>query len=263
MSDFYYFAQSIDDAALTLNTLDEATGYPTENLQDRNKNTIWKCGLANTSGYIQIDLGSSRACDFLILGNHNYTNTAVGIKLSRCVDSNGDFTPEGFSIGNGGYHDYVSGNLTNWIETFSSVESRYWRIYLEAMGIATYQQIGTIFLGTYWDHNHNPEIGIGGSSGYIIENRETSAGRRSANILNTTVRRQWNYDYKYIIASEETKFNTWRDTIFIGKGLSGYPFYFSDDQGTTLYFVRNLGELKLKEHAYQVYETSITLEEEL
>lgn len=266
MSDYVYYSESIDDAALTIDTLTSNASYPLTNLQDRNKNVYWKAGNANTSGYIQIDLDSARACDFLILGNHNYTNTGVGIALSYCTDGDGLFTPEGWAIGTGApvtYVDYISGDVTNWLETFTSITKRYWRLYLEAMGAATYQQIATIFLGAKWSHAYNPELTVNEESGYKVRTNESEGGIRFSQIANTTIRRQWDYDYKYVIASEKTKFETWRDNIYMSDRLSRYPFFFSDDVGTSLYYVRAAGKLGLKEQAYNVWQTGISLEEEL
>lgn len=265
MSDFIHYAQSIDDAALTIDTMTSDANYPLTNLQDRNKSVYWKEGTGNTSGYIQIDLVTARACDFLILGNHNYTDTGKGIALSSCTDGDGDFTPEAWAIGSAGptYHDYVSGNVTNWMEIFTSVNKRYWRLYLEAMGAVTYQQIATIFLGTKWNYDHNPELTVGEESGYKVRMNEAEGGARFSQIANTTVRKEWDYDYKYIIASEKTKFETWRDAIYMSDRLSRYPFFFSDDTGTSLYYVRAAGKLSLKEQAYNVWQTRISLEEEL
>lgn len=264
MSDFSFYAQSIDDATLTLNTLDEATGYPKENLQDRNKNTVWKCDTANISGYIQIDLVTARACDFLILGSHNYTDTNYGIKLAYDSADDPGFAGITYSIGSAiAYHDYQAADETNWIQIIQSRSKRYWRLYLEAMGAATNQQIGTIFLGTAFDLAKNPELISDISSGYDVSINQAAGGTRYGQIANTTVRRHWEYDWSYITESEKTKYETWRDLIFMGDKFSLHPFYFTDDNGTTLKYARTIGRLKFGEMAYQAYKTRIILEEEL
>jgi len=265
MSNFEIYAQSIDDATLTINTITEDSNFPLTNMQDRNKNTVFKAGNANTSGYIEIDLGSNRTIDYIVLGNHNYTSTSVGIKVSRCVDSDGNFTPEGFVLGNGGYHDYVSGNSGIWFETLTSNASQYWRIYLEAMGAATYQQIGTIFMGTQWNWAHEPELTLLEDSGYNVTLNESAGGSRYSQIANTTVRRIWNIPLEYIIAAEKIKHETFRDQIFPDSrgGLSRYPYYWSDDNGTTLYYSRYRGSLHLEQQAYQVWKANHVFVEEL
>lgn len=264
MSDFIYYSESIDDATLTLDTLDEAVGYPIENIQDRNINTKWKTDTDDIVGYVQVDLGSARNCDYIILGSHNYTSALLGIALSSCTAGDGDFTPEAWAIGSAGptYHDYTSGDITNWMEIFNSVNKRYWRLYLEQT-INFNVEIAAIFLGIKWSHDHNPELPVGEESGYKVRMNEAEGGARFSQIANTTVRKEWDYDYKYIIASEKTKFETWRDAIYMSDRLSRYPFFFSDDTGTSLYYVRAAGKLSLKEQAYNVWQTRISLEEEL
>lgn len=267
MSNFEIYAQSIIDATLTLNTLDE-DAFPKENMQDRNENTLWKCDTANTSGYIQIDLGADRAVDYVILGNHNYTNTGVGIVISYCDDNDGTFATEIAPIGALDptvYHDYTSGDADRWFETFTQVTKRYWRIYLEAMGAATNQEIGTIYMGAQWNWAHEPELTLLEDSGYIVTVNEAAGGSRYSQLANTTVRRIWNIPLEWIVSAEKTKHETWRDQIFPDSqgGLSRYPFYWSDDNGTTIYYSRYRGPLSLEQQAYQAWKANHIFEEEL
>ena len=266
MSNFEIYAQSIDDAVLTVNTITEDTDFPLTNLQDRDENTLMKAGNANTSGYIQIDLGADRAVDYILLGNHNYTVTSVGIVVSYCNDNDGTFNNEVALVGEVGglvYHDYVSANLDRWYETFTSVTKRYYRLYLEAMGAATNQEIGTIFMGAQWNWAHEPELTLREDSGYNVTINEAAGGSRFSQIANTTVRRVYNIPLEYIVAAEKTKHETWRDNIFMGNGLSRYPFYWSIDNGVTIEFARYQGKLNLEQQAYQVWKTNHVFEEEL
>jgi len=264
MSNFEIYHQSIDGASLTLNTITEDADFPLTNLQDRDENTLMKAGNANTSGYIEIDLGSARAVDTLILGNHNYTNTGVGIQLYYATTDDGAFGDNIYAIGSAGtYEDYTSGDADRWFETFSSATKRYWRLSLEAMGAATYQEIGTIFMGAQWNWAHEPELTLREDSGYNVTVNEAAGGSRFSQIANTTVRRIYNIPLEYIVAAEKTKHETWRDTIFMGDGLSRYPFYWSIDNGTTIEFARYRGKLNLEQQAYQVWKTNHVFEEEL
>jgi hypothetical protein len=268
MSNFEIYAQSIDSASITVNTITEDTDFPLTNLQDRDENTLMKAGNANTSGYLQIDLGADRAIDYVILGNHNYTDTGKGIVISYCDDNDGTFATEVAPVGAVGpvvYHDYTSGDADRWFETFSSATKRYWRIYLEAMGAATNQEIGTIFMGAQWNWAHEPELTLSEGSGYNVTTNRAAGGSTFGQIANTTVRRVWNVPLKFISSSEKTLHETWRDTVFMdeGGGLSRYPYYFSQDNGTTLLFSRYQGKLNLRQHAYQQWETNHVFVEEL
>ena len=263
MSDILFYSESIEDATLTVNSLGSNASYPSANLLDRNHHVYWKALNANTSGYIDIDLGSARACDYLILGEHNYSNVSYGIKLASDDNDNGAYSAVTYVIGSAGaYHAYEANNYKKWYEVFASTSKRYWRLSLEAMGGGTYQQIATIFMGTRWEHAHNPELGIGNNSEYIVNIGKTTAGITRSQINNTTKKRSWDFDYSYIISSEKTKFETWRDNIYMSNDLSHYPFYFIDITNK-LYYARAVGILNLQEQAYDVWQTKIALEEEL
>jgi hypothetical protein len=269
MSNFEIYSQGVDSGAtITVNTITEDTDFPLTNLQDRDENTLMKAGNANTSGYLQIDLAAARAVDYIILGNHNYTNTSVGIVVSYCDDGDGDFTPEVAVVGSVGpvtYHNYVSANADRWFETFTQATKRYWRIYLQAMGAATNQEIGAIFMGAQWNWAHEPELNPLDNSGYNVTINQAAGGSTFSQIANTTVRRIWNYPLKFISSSEKTNHETWRDNIFmnLNGGLSRYPFYWSEDNGVTINFARYQGKLNLKQHAYQQWETNHVFVEEL
>jgi len=265
MANVTFYHQSIDNATLSINTLTSDASYPLTNLQDRSKNVYWKAGNANTSGYIQIDLGSARACDYLILGSHNYTNTGVGIALSSCTDGDGLFTPEAWAIGSAGptYHNYVSGNVTNWIETFSSVTKRYWRLYPEAMGAATYQQIATIFLGTKFEHSVNWSYGSGRLEyQWGVQVGETTGGIRRRQ-KNHDERKIWQYTFEWIDETHHDNILSWAQSVY----GNWYPFFMGDEyfaSGTDLCYVALANSaINFSHIKYQLYHNPIRLEEEL
>jgi len=264
MANLVFYSESVDGATFTVNSLGSDTNYPATNLNDRNKNVYWKAANANTSGYIEIDLGENRTVDYIILGFHNYTDTSVGIKFTFDMNNDGNFTGEYYLVGSSfNYEDYVTDNSDIWLETFTAQGSyRYYRLYLEAMGAGTYQQLACLFLGTAWEHSHSPELGVSPSAEYLVDSGITTAGIVRTQINNTTVKKYWNYIYKYVTSSEKTNFETWRDNIYISSGLSHYPFFFKDSVNQ-MYYVRNRGVLKFMEHAYDVWQTEINFEQEL
>lgn len=263
MANIRFYSESIEDATLTVDSLGANAGFPTNNLLDRSHKLYWKALNANTSGYINIDLGAARACDYLILGEHNYSNTNYGIKLATDNNDDGDYSAVTYVVGSSGaYHAYANANYKKWYETFGSSTKRYWRLYLEAMGAATYQQLANIFIGAEWEHAHNPELGIGQDSEYLVESGRTTSGTVRSQINNTTKKGIWEYNWKYIISSEKTKFESWRDDIYMSNIVSHYPFYFFDTSDQVFY-TRAVGALKLQEQAYNVWQTKISLEEEL
>ena len=94
---------------------------------------------------------------------------------------------------------------------------------------------------------------------------ESPGGARYSQIANTTVRRIQELDCGLIQPAEQTKFESFRDDIFmdLNGGLSRYPFVYTDDSGTTFYFARNRGSMKFVPMAYQLYSTKLRFEEEL
>ena len=255
MSDFSFYADGIDDATLTYSAT-ETTGYPVENIQDRNKNTILKDAPAVASVNIEIDFGNAKACDFCIIGNLTFSGTGGGYPELDIDYSDGGWNNVASAVPGGTNYDVLL--------TWSSQTKQIWRIvFTHSGGTVDNLEIGTVFLGTKFDLSKNPELIPNFESGYNIGSRETPGGLRRVNIFNTTVRRSWNYKWKYVTETEKGNYETWRDMIYMSNGLSRYPFYFTDDGGTTLYFVRTFGKLKFSEQAYQAYELGLRIEEEL
>ena len=255
MSDFSFYADGIDDATLTYSAT-ETTGYPVENIQDRNKNTILKDAPAVASVNIEIDFGNAKACDFCIIGNLTFSGTGGGYPELDIDYSDGGWNNVASAVPGGTNYDVLL--------TWSSQTKQIWRIvFTHSGGTVDNLEIGTVFLGTAFDLAKNPELISDISSGYDVSINQAAGGTRYGQIANTTVRRHWEYDWSYITESEKTKYETWRDLIFMGDKFSLHPFYFTDDNGTTLKYARTIGRLKFGEMAYQAYKTRIILEEEL
>jgi hypothetical protein len=264
VSDFTFYYQSIDDTTLTYSAIED-TNYPVENIQDRNLNTFFKDTNAGATVYITIDLGSgnSRAVDYFLLGNYIFTVDGLYAYVSLEGSNTGAFAGEQTTIFSN--WDVYSGSLNTKLKTFTKSSAyRYFRIKFEDSGLVDIYslKIATIFMGEKWNHSHNPEIGISESGNYDVRITESGGGVRYSQIVNEDVRRRWEYQWKYITESEKDNWETWRDSIQCGGKYSRYPFYFTDDD-TNYYFVRSVGNIKLKEIAYNAWETSLTLEEEL
>lgn len=261
MANVTFYHQSIDNATLTINTLTSDADHPLINLQDRSKNVYWKAGNANTSGYIQIDLGSARVCDFLILGNHNYTNTGVGIKLQHASDA-AFTTGLGWILGDDGptYHDYTATDVTNWLEAPGTTPARqYWRLYLEAMGAATYQQIATIFLGTKFEHTVNWSYGSGrlGHQWGVQVGKTTGGIRRRQK--NHDERKIWQYTFEWINETHHDNIVSWAQSVY----GNWYPFFFADEEASLYYVALADSGINFSHLKYQLYHNPIQLEEEL
>lgn len=259
MADVTFYYHSMESSTLSTAIATEAN-YPLVNLNDRCKDIYWKEN-GDGAGHIQIDLGSTAlTIDKVILGSHNLTSTSHGIKLSYCTDGDGNFTPEFFVVGSAGaYHDYVTGDVTNWLEPFVAQEAakQYWRLYMEAMGSA--KQIGTIFLVDSFAHGVNWSF-TGGKLGfeYGIEERRTVSGAKRTQ-KNHGRRRTWSYRFEWIDETHRTALETFLGVVEGNR----YPFFFADED-ENLYFVRLKNPDMILDHmVYQQYDFNIELEEEI
>ena len=259
---FYY--QGVDDATITQTNVGEDADHGLVNLYDRNKNLYWKAANANTAGYLDIDLGSARACNSVVLISHNYDEFVnpgpSGIKLAYDNNDNGSYSAITYVVGSSGaYHAYETANLYNWIETFNSVSKRYWRLYLEALGAATYQQMGFVLLGAKFQHSVNWNFGDGNLGyDYGVETGETTGGHRRRQ-KNYGLRRSWEYSFEYIDETHKDNFIAFLDGVY----GPFYPFFFTDEEGSG-YYVSLIDRTQNFTHLnYQEYNPRIRLEEEL
>jgi len=238
MANLILYTESIEDATITIATLGEDASQPKENFQDTNENTKWKAGTSNVSGHFQFDLGSTRAVDFLILGAHNYSTTFIGIKLSHDDNDDSGFGDETFNIGSlGAYHDFVTADLNTWLETFSTFTKRHWRLYLEAQGSTTFQEIGTVYLGTTFQPTLNRNWGQREGKLTNVSQRSTIGQQQFTN-KNGVIRKTFSLIHFRDI-QETQKDNT---LTFIQNVENNHiPFYFDPIGDGSEIFVRMQG----------------------
>jgi len=264
MSTIRFLSENIVDGSVALTSGTADSGFEIENLLDLNKHVQFKAaGDASTILVIDIDLGAARTVDSFIMGNHGYNDTGLGIKLAYDDAGVGDYASLTYRLGSAvAYHDYVAANAVNWYESITSTSARYWRIYIEPIGAGNTNEIGNIFLGALWEHANNPEFGVREGYKYLTEMGKTKAGIVHSQLNNSNAQRMWSYNYQYIIASEKTNFENWLDDIKGNQQLSHYPFFLIDCEDN-IYYVRLDGLVEFQEQAYQVWQTTINLEEEI
>jgi len=255
------YHQSLESATLTYSATAD-TNYPVTNLQDRYKNTFFKDTEIGARVTIKVDFGSARACNYIILQNYIATaeeDATFSLKYGT-ADNGVDF--ENTLVDN---EVIQSSILRNFRTTFGTKSKRYWQLIFDDNTVDYFVnlQIGAIYLGTQMALSHTPEIGIVYSADYDVNVNQGAGGIRAGSINNATVRRIWQFQWKLLNPTDKTNLETFRDSVFMNKGLSRYPFIWSPDSGTTLYSARTNGELSLKETAFEAYEWSAVFEEEL
>ena len=256
------YHQSLESAMLTYSAGAD-TNYPVTNLQDRYKNTFFKdtaIGLSEVN--IKVDFGTARSCDYILFWN--YLITLMGDEVIAYIE----YSSTGAFSGEQGIATTTSNlyrlSLGNYLKTFASKSYRYWRLRFCISGAYINNlQIGAIYLGSQITLSHSPEINDVYSANYDVNINQGVGGIRAGSIDNTTVRRIWQYQWKLLNTTDKTNLETLRDSIYMNKGLSRYPFIWSPDSGATLYSARTNGELSLKQTAFEAYEWSAVFEEEL
>ena len=264
MSDYIFYYEGIEGTTITLLNMTADTDYPTSNMQDRNIHTYFTdSSFSQNTVAIGVDFGSgvTRDADHIVL-KHKITGVAATGTV-QYSDNGSDWTSTDYS------GEALTENTTItelWSFTAESAH-RYWRMVWQDLGDPlTALQVFNVILGDKYTWNHNPELALKTSRGYEVENSEGAGGYRYSRIRNTNPRRKWELDYKYIDSTEQAKLEAWADVIGcnVNNGKpSRYPFYFSNDGGTTLYYVRALGPLVFDQMAYDAFQTKIILEEEL
>ena len=257
--------QSVEAATITGH---EDSSFPHQNLQDRNKNSLWKADSAALARQIDMDFGltSDYTVDTLIIGNHNLDIYGIGkgIKLQSADDSGFANTPI-YHVGSANaYHDYVSGDLTNWYETFSSQTDRYWRITIEANPPPNgpqSPQCGTIFLGIKRTPSLSYDVGDKEKSDYPeIDISKSIGGMKYSYARNDNIRRKYNISFRHG-ESDKTIFKNFVDDIDGWR----HPFFYSPDDGTTWIYsrLRDTG-IEFTRVTHEWYNgTVIPIEEEL
>lgn len=257
---YQLYHQSIEGATLTYSATAD-TNYPATNMQDRYKNTFMKdTAIAAASITIDIDFGATRACNHIILGNYLATGDGHP-ELTLQRDDNAGYTSPTTVFAS---EDISSTTLTNHLKIFGSATDRYWRLSIaDDITNLINLQIGTIYLGTSISISHSPELDVAQSADYLVNVNQGVGGIRSGSIDNTTVRRLWSYPWKLLSETDKTNLETFRDSVYMNKDLSRYPFWWSPDTGTTLYYARTSGALDMKQQAYQAWTWDANFEEEL
>jgi len=162
----------------------EATTFEKEYLADDNYITCWRSsGVAGGEGFladagdgfladagdgflagsdcsISIDFNTAQSINCISIGNHNLYGELTTLSLkygttAACVD---------------GTIDLLSSlTETNFIEFFTSVSKRYWKLEMAGADTITFYQIGVLFLGAYVEltkncqpniENYDPEYSI-------------------------------------------------------------------------------------------------------
>jgi hypothetical protein len=244
-----YYYESIEDATITVTG--EASGFPKENMQDRNENTKWKAA-DNNAQNVNIDYGSNLTADSIVVGGNNFASIGAWMK-AYYSDNGSDYTQANGTI---------TIPATRQLITFSSETHRYWRITaaFESPPGSGPAQIGTIFIGTKLSHTINREWGLRQAWLSNVSARETIGNRVFTN-KNGEDRRTWAYRFADVGETQRGNILTHVNTV----NNMHKPFYVDLEADGTEYLVRQMGlESGLTDKNYQIYDSDVVrLVEEL
>ena len=260
---FILYPHSVDDADIVYDETHD-TNYGEERLNDRNKNDLFKdSAVGDTTCVFTIDLesGNSRTADYLILGNYMLSNNGFEADLKFYDSANeADYTELTDS-------DTLDESLTHADKKYSlanASDRRYFKLSIEYTSNIVAFELGNIFFGAAITLTASFNLDTSEVRTYKNISSENLSGYRFSQIINKdNPRRIWTYDFEYLTNTEKGYLETFADEIYATDGLSHYPFFFSPDSGTTLYFARMRGSLQFTQIAYQRYRTQLIFEEEL
>jgi len=253
------YHENINDGALTVTTGTPDTNFPITNLNNTNKNIFFK---DTAIGALEIDFEilftENRTIDYIVLGNYIATGV-VGVAL-------------GLEYYDGSWNGIFSGDvitsatLNDFRKHFTENTGHLrFRVTFVGTGASnlTDIQVGNIYLGSRLALTTSPEIDTIENRGYKVNVSEGAGGQRFGQIANTTVRRNWQYNLKYVTEAEKTKLETMSGNVFSGDNLSLHPAWFSPNDDGTIFLGRTLGRLNFNQIAFQRYETPLIFDEEL
>lgn len=251
-----FIYQSIKDATLSESDLTAETGYPLTNLNDLNKNNVFKCADVSAPGVLDINFGAGQDADTLALVDFYMTGTSLTVTVEASETG-----------GAGTYVSILSAQSVTssttpatWVKTISGDPLyQYYRItFAGDAGADLY--LGAVFLGNELDFSHNPELNILYTNQFENTIITSQGGQRFAFGEFDDNRKGWQMVLKYINATFKTNLESWRDEVMPGE-LSRYPFLFYDD--TNYHYVRSVGPLEFQTSADVAYDTTLVLSEEL
>jgi len=246
---------------ITIQIGGEDTGYPIENLEDRNYYTKWQNDNNNEEVEIDFDAGAAIAPDYFAIINHNLTDTNYGIKLEYGTGGvGGSFSSVGYLLGGAAtYEDYAVGDSPIWLEIFTAPGSsyQYYRFTIEDKN-GTKPNLAVVMLGVAQEFSGSYNWGASVGEAYGNERSRTPGGHYKVN-QNWGPKNRFELDFDDFNETDKTAWQAVMDEV---QG-SLYPFVIKDIDDN-LYYVRLIQDSMLFNLIeYQMYGNSIILEEEI
>lgn len=148
----FFSANKADSATLTESS--QNTYYPVENIQDLDKEKVWKTTGDNATEYIVFDMTTAVSVTACIVFNHNFTGTETNIKIQG-NDTNVWTDPS--------VNEALTYAATTFAKTFTGGSHRYWRLVFTKNAATDLRTIGRIYLGAHTTTDDPDHAGVGWS----------------------------------------------------------------------------------------------------
>lgn len=227
--------------------------YNAGKMIDLNRDTSYRSATLQSPNTITIDLDTPQEVSTLIIYDHNITATGT-ITLKADTTSSGwdDFT------------ESITYNDDKIVHYLSSPQTfQYWRLEItDTANPDGYIEISELYLGSYYEPDHNFKHGYGQDSKSITTKNKTAYGIIKKRFYN--IQRKLKYNFPYLTDTEIDNVETILD--FITDRHTGIikPIYWNEDSSTpndTLLVM--LDNFSYKVVFNNVNTASITLEEVL
>lgn len=257
MSDFIIYPKTLNTGEVTVTTGGSLSGFPKDNLEDKNWGTVWKNDTAAEIVTLDFDLGSDNDVDYLTLGLHNITTSNIGIKFAWDTNNNGAYSGLTYLVGSAGaFHAFEDANAVIWIENFTQVTKRYFRFIVENVASFT-PEFHIIGMGEKISPmpNYNNDADLGYN--YGSEKFQTDGGQIKAN-KNHKQKREWQIQFENFDETDKIAYDTLLAEIDGGKN----PFFISDLDGENHYVRLMQNNLSPIQNEHELYSNNLTLLEE-
>ena len=226
----YLFAMDLGALTVTPSAGSHAS-YPVSNLYNGLQSYVWQSGGTAANQYINIDLGSAIAVEYLMVHNHNWLVSALGsgttISLEYDVNDNGAYSALA-AVEDETLQTLATSGALWGVHFGTSYTKRYWRIsFYKASALSAAPYAGQIFLSNGFELNPAYDFN------YIIGDQEfqTSRARSLAGIERAS---QWHTGWNTAELSFRIQDSTFGNNMrsFMDKVRGGLrPFYFYDHAG--------------------------------
>ena len=253
-----FHGHGIDDATLSLNAGTAHGSYPLDNLKSRVLGKLFKTS-DSVSPQIDIDFGSARSCDSIVIGNCNYDDSCA-IKYGT-ADNGSDFENAAASSlapepdQSGFYSKYT-------VFSGGAVSKRYWRLIFDNWSTSYY--IGQIFLGvdTSTPYNHDPNFNKGYQYGAQSNLTKGGIDLRYKNHAKKYIEN--NLRFQGFTDAQAKAFLAYFNNSAVSDGVLK-PFFFVPDDETVYchyaYFVNR--QLIFKRRAKDFNEINLSIQQQL